>query len=101
MFSLLASLLSLLLSVRFVQTSALVLKLSHARDLLHLLPNIDVSQSEQEEETKRLDDMIQRKRQLIQAYNIREQQQQQQQEAAHATAAATVEATSATMSNST
>ena len=45
-------------------------KLSHARDLLQLLPNVDVSQAEQEEESRQLERRIQRKKQLIQAYKI-------------------------------
>ena len=45
-------------------------KLSHARDLLQLLPNVDVSQAEQEEESRQLERRIQRKKQLIQAFKI-------------------------------
>jgi hypothetical protein len=51
-------------------TSELVQKLTSARDLLQLLPNIDVSYAEQMEESRRLELVLQRKRALLDAYNI-------------------------------
>lgn len=53
-------------------TAALTTKLAHARDLLQLLPNVDVATSEQEEEVRKLDAIIARKRALIEAFKIEE-----------------------------
>lgn len=57
-------------------------KLTQARDLLQLLPNVDVSQAEQEAESRSLDVIIARKKKLIETFQIR-------QRAAAAAAAAT------------
>lgn len=54
-------------------------KFALARDLLSLLPNIDVSQSEQLAEAAKLDEIIARKRKLIDAYRIAQAQRQMQQ----------------------
>jgi hypothetical protein len=56
----------------------LVQKFALARDLLSLLPNIEVSQSEQLAENAKLDEIIARKRKLVAAYKIQMQHQQQQ-----------------------
>lgn len=51
---------------------ALVQKLSVARSLLSLLPNIDVSDQEQIAEAARLDEIIAKKKELIRQYQIKE-----------------------------
>lgn len=56
----------------------MVQKFALARDLLSLLPNIEVSQSEQLAENAKLDEIIARKRKLVAAYKIQMQHQQQQ-----------------------
>ena len=61
-----------------VQTSALIARLTSARDLLQLLPNIDVSQSEQEEESRRMDSILQRKRALLDKLRIQHHPPSQQ-----------------------